>query len=102
MTNKEKIMAIQSVIAHPSTEDVYYRLLESIDGLKLNYSDYLITEPINYDMELERLQGADFDLATALLTMLLKEEQFSNGSLKIRHQNGEVNAVLHRIIQTLT
>ena len=98
MTNKEKIMAIQSVIAHPSTEDVYYRLLESIDGLKLNYSDYLI----NYDMELERLQDADFDLATALLTMLLKEEQFSNGSLKIRHQNGEVNAVLHRIIQTLT
>ena len=34
MTNQEKIKAIQYVIDNPNTEEIYYRLLEDIGGLK--------------------------------------------------------------------
>lgn len=58
------------------TEEIYYRLLDNIGGLKRNYADYMITEPINCDKELERVSIADYDLCTALLSMLLREDHF--------------------------
>lgn len=101
MTNQEKIKAIQYVIDNPNTEEIYYRLLEDIGGLKRNYGDYMTTEPINCDKELERLATANFDLAAALLTMLLREDHFSNGSLALRQQSGDVNAILYRMLEVL-
>ena len=101
MTNSEKIKAIQYAIDHPNTEELYYQLLEDIDGLKRDYGDYMITEPINCDKELERLPDADYDLCTALLTMLLREDHFSNGSLRERYESCAVDAVLNRMIETL-
>ncbi len=102
MTNKEKILAIQNAIDHPNTEELYYSLLENMGDLKRNYWDYMITEPINCDKELERLSEADYELCTALLTMLLREDHFSNGSLRIRYEAGQVDAVLSRMIETLS
>lgn len=101
MTNEEKIKAIQHTIDHPNTEDAYYRLLENIGGLKRNYWDYMITEPIDCDKELERLPDADYELCTALLTMILREDHFSNGYLRVRYEAGQVDAILNRMIDTL-
>ena len=98
MTNAEKIVAIQKVIDHPNTEELYYDLLESMGDTKGNYWDYMTTEPINCDIELSRLPNADYDLCTALLTMLLREDHFSNGALQERYEAGQVDAILSRMI----
>ena len=101
MTNAEKILAIQYAIDHPSTEELYYDLLERMGDLKTNYYDYMTTEPINCDMELRRLPDADYDLCAALLTMLLREDHFSNGALRVRYEAGQVDAILYRMITLL-
>ena len=49
---------------------------------KSNYTDYLITEPIDLVEELKRVPEADYELCTALLTMLVKEEIPENASDK--------------------
>ena len=36
----------------------------------------MITEPIDCNEELKRVPGADYELCTALLTMLLREDHF--------------------------
>lgn len=102
MTNKEKIDRIQSLIDHSGRESLYYKLLEDMGDLKGDYGAYMTTEPINCDIELKRLPMADYELATALLTMLLREDHFSNGSFERRQRAGQVDAVLKRMIETLT
>ena len=101
VTKTEKILAIQHVIDHPNTEELYYDLLERMGDLKRDYWDYMSTEPINCDVELERLPEADYDLCAALLTMLLREDHFSNGALRERYGTGQVDAILHRMIELL-
>ena len=101
MTNSEKILAIQFAIDHPNTEELYYDLLERMGDLKRNYWDYMSTEPINCDVELQRLREADYDLCAALLTMLLREDHFPNGALRERYEAGQIDAILHRMISLL-
>ena len=101
MTNAEKILAIQYAMDHPNTEELYYDLLERLGDLKTNYYDYMTTEPINCDMELQRLPDADYDLCAALLTMLLREDHFSNGALCVRYEAGQVDVILYRMITLL-
>ena len=101
LSNEEKIKLIQYAIANPNTEELYYNLLENLDGLKVNYRDYMTTAPINCDIELNRLPEADWDLSCALLTMLLREDHFDNGALMRRHKNGQVDAILNRMIELL-
>ena len=69
--------------------------------LKRNYWEHTTTEPINCDIELKRLPEADYDLCAALLTMLLREDHFSNGALCERYESGQVDAILHRMITLL-
>ena len=76
MTNKVKIKKIQAVIDHPGRERTYYGLLEELGDLKGNYADYMTTEPINCNEELQRVKNADYELCTALLTAILREESF--------------------------
>lgn len=101
MTNAEKILAIQHAIDLPNTEELYYDLLERMGDLKRNYWDYMSTEPINCDVELKRLPEADYDLCAALLTMLLREDHFSNGALRERYEAGQVDAILCRMISQI-
>ena len=101
MTKAEKILAIQYAIDNPNTEKLYYDLLERMGDLKKNYWDYMLTEPINCDIELKRLPMADYDLCAALLTMLLREDHFSNGTLRERYEVGQVDAILRRMISLL-
>lgn len=71
MTNKEKAQMIQSVIDHPGRERTYYSLLKDLGDLKGNYADYMTTEPINCNKELQRVANADYELCTALLLSLI-------------------------------
>ena len=77
MKNSEKCMILRQLTSNSSVSE-YYKALERIGDIKSSYGDYLITEPINCNIELERLPGADYDLCCALLTMLLREDHFSN------------------------
>ena len=77
----------------------YIKLLEDLGYLKTNYGDYMITEPIDCNEELKRVSGADYELCTALLTMLLREDHFSSGSFERRFADGQVLPVLVRMIQ---
>ena len=63
---------------------------------------YMTTEPIHCDKELERLPEADYDLCCALLTMLLREDHFSNSSFDGRYQAGQVQPILQRMIDLLS
>ena len=72
------------------SETVYYEVWEKLGDLRVNYGDYMTTEPINCDEELKRLSEADYELCTALLTMLLSENHFSNGSFGRRCRDGQV------------
>lgn len=77
MTNTGKIQAIRSVLLlNDPDKSRYIKLLENLGDLKINYGDYMITEPIDCNEELKRISGADYELCTALLTMLLREDHF--------------------------
>ena len=98
MTNTGKIQAIRSVLLlNDPDKSRYIKLLENLGDLKINYGDYMITEPIDCNEELKRISGADYELCTALLTMLLREDHFSNGSFERRFAEGQVLSVLVRM-----
>lgn len=81
--------------------DYFYDVLENCNALKTNYHEYMTTAPINCDEELIRLSTADYDLCCALLTMLLREDRFSNGSFERRQRCGQVKPIIERIIKLL-
>ena len=101
MNKYDKVSAIKELIDVPNTAEKYYELLEKMDDLKTNYHTYATTEPINCDKELERVPNADYELCTALLTMVLREDHFSNGSFERRQRIGQVNSILKRMLETL-
>ena len=101
MTNKEKFKKIQAVIDHPGRERTYYSLLEDLGDLKGNYADYMTTKPINCSEELQRVANADYELCTALLTAILREDHFSNGSFEHRQRAGQVDEILKRMVAEL-
>ena len=98
MTKSEKLRKIQEILELKNPqENLYADLLKTIGDLKTNYGDYMITEPIDCNEELKRVPGADYELCTALLTMLLREDHFSNGSFDRRFADGQVLPVLVRM-----
>ena len=76
---------------------LYAELLLSMGDMKLNYRDYMITEPINCSEELKRVFNADYDLCAALLTMILREDHFSSVSFNQRFAAGQVLPILNRM-----
>lgn len=103
MTKAEKIRRIQGILElRDPREDLYADLLKTMGDLKTNYGDYMITEPIDCKEELKRVPGADYELCTALLTMLLREDHFSNGSFDRRFADGQVLPVLVRMKEVLS
>ena len=101
MSTEEKAKMIQKLIGKTMMECVYYDLLRDMGDLRTNYQDYLITAPINCDEELARIPEADYELCTALLTMVLREDHFCNGSLMRRCEAGQVDAILKRMVELL-
>ena len=82
-------------------EDLFYDVLDKCDALITNYYDYMTTAPINADAELRRIPDADYNLCCALLTMLLREDHFDNGSFARRQRNGQIKPIIERILKLL-
>ena len=78
-------------------ENDLYALIEMLGGTVHNYGDYLSAHPINCDEELKYLDKADLFKCRVLLTMLLREDHFSNGSLLIRFENGQIRKIISRV-----
>ena len=103
MTKAEKIRRIQGILELKDPRgNLYADLLKTMGDLKTNYGDYMITEPIDCNEELKRVPGADYELCTALLTMLLREDHFSNSSFDRRFADGQVLPVLVRMKDVLS
>lgn len=103
MTKAEKIRKIQGILElKDPQEDLYADLLKTMGDLKNNYGDYMITEPLDCNEELKRIPGADYELCTALLSMMLKEDQVANGSFDRRFEDGQVLPVLERMKDVLS
>ena len=81
--------------------ELFYEVLEECGALKHNYVDYAITHPIDCNRELLRLPDADYDTCCALLTMLLREDHFSEGSFDERQRDGDVRPIIDRMIALL-
>ena len=102
MIPNEKIVLFQKLNAEKITDaETFYETLEKCDALKTNYHDYMTTAPIDCDKELLRLPRADYDLCCALLTMLLREDHFCNGSFARRQCMGQVKPIVEQIIHLL-
>lgn len=101
MNNEDKCKELQRLKESVSESD-YYDTLEKMGDMKYNYGDYLITEPIDCDMELARLKDADYELCCVLLTMLLREDHFSNGSFENRYRAGQVKPIVEKMIMLLS
>ena len=101
MPHREKINTIQAIRGSFHREDEYYKLLEDMGDLKPNYRDYMTSDFIDCDVELGRLEEADYELCTALFTMLLREDHFCNGRLCKRYESGQLDAVLDKMIKEL-
>ena len=98
MTNFDKISQFKRLSTDIFlTLEAHCEILEKCEAIKRNYSDYLTTEPIDCEKELLRLPTADFDLCCALLTMLIREDHFANGSFELRKRNGQVKMILDRM-----
>lgn len=103
MTDKERIELLQKKPSfRRSKVSYYYDLLEKIDGMKTNYTEYMTTAPVCCDEELKRLPTADYNLCCALLTMLLREDYFmQNGQFDERYEKGDVGRIIDRMIAVL-
>ena len=103
MKNKDKIELLNTQPPDGSSLlDYYYGLFEQTDAIKYNYNEYMTTGPINCDQELKRLDGADYDLCCALMTMLLRENRFAGrGCFERRYKNGDVQKIINRITEIL-
>ena len=102
MNSSQKIALLKSLSSNRIlSESFFYEELEECGDLKLNYSEYASTHPIDCDRELLRLPTADYDTCCALITMLLREDHFSNGSFARRQRAGQVKAIVDRMITLL-
>lgn len=81
--------------------ELFYDILKECGDLKANYGDYSSTHPIDCNKELQRLADADYDLCTALITMLLREDHFSNGAFEKRQRCGQVKPIIDRMLLLL-
>ena len=77
-----------------------YQALEKMGDIKYNYYDYL-TGNLSLSEELKRIPTADYELCTAILTTILREEYFSFGSFDPRVEDGDVKLVLERMLEVL-
>ena len=102
MNDKDKIALLKELIATKQiNEYAYYDAVRKCEVSQKGYDCYMTTSPINCDVELHRLPTADYDLCCALLTMLLREDHFCNGSFERRYANGEVTPIIERMIMIL-
>lgn len=85
---------------HTFTSILLGFLLGKVWHTQKSYLDYATSRPPDVTKELKRVDNADFDLACALLMMILREDHFCD-SFEERHKNGDVKKVVDRIAETI-
>ncbi len=102
MNKSQKIALLRTLSSNRVLRtELFYDILEKCGDLKLNYTDYSSTHPIDCEKEMLRLPTADYDMCCALVTMLLREDHFSNGSFEERQRAGQVKPIIDRMILLL-
>lgn len=103
MSRSHTISMLQELCSNEkASAETFYLTLEKCNAIKNNYYDYMSTQPIDCDTELLRLNTANYDLCCALITMLLREDHFSNGSFENRLRQGEVVPIIKRMLSLLS
>lgn len=103
MSRSHTISMLQELCSNEkASAETFYLALEKCNAIKNNYYDYMSTQPIDCDTELLRLNTANYDLCCALITMLLREDHFSNGSFENRLRQGEVVPIIKRMLFLLS
>ena len=98
--DKVKIFKELSASKKMSVEKAY-ELLDKCNVIKDNYRDYMTTQPTDCDTELRRTANADYNLCCALVTMLLREDHFCNGSFERRVLSGQFHLIVERMLEIL-
>lgn len=102
MNNADKIKMYKNLYANQLNRSCnFHESLEKMGDIKCDYVEYMTTHPVDCDRELERLPQADYDICCALLTMLLREDYFCNGSFTTRCRKGQVSLILERMMELL-
>ena len=104
MNNREKIKIYKELLENPRRlykDEQYQDVLFKTGDDVHNYSDYMITSPINVEEELKRIDNADYELCCALMTLLIREEYWRSGTFDKRFDEGKPQAILERIIKLL-
>ena len=99
LNQSENILLYKTLKAKPAPGiKQFFDVLEECGGVRSNYRDFMTTNPIDPDVELKRLPGADYNLCCALLTMLIREDAIVGGSFKRRQEQGQVEPIIDRIL----
>lgn len=104
MEPNEKIINYKNLQACENIRmEDFYKALEDAGDIKFRYHEYASQKDggISCEEELKRLQNADYDICCALMTMLLREDHFCNGSFEERYRKGQVSPILERMIKLL-
>lgn len=114
----QNVFEDEPIDTHPRLNGLYNGLLEFIDDeqpkcdellsfLDINgmvvrdYYNYISSTPIDVDYELMQIASADLEKSAALLSMLFREDHFSEGSFEKRWRKGEVQKVLQRMLDVI-
>lgn len=103
LNRKEKRRQLKHLIRENDKYILYhfYKVLEEIDAIKINYVSYSSTHPVDVTEELKRLPNVEYESCCAIATMLIRENYFIYGALEQRVANGDVKRVLMRMIELL-
>ena len=77
----------------------YYEALEDINAMVYNYPDWFDDKGV--DEQLKKLDKADYNMACAIMTLVLREDYWINGSFKRRFEAGEVTPIIEKMIAEL-
>lgn len=79
------------------TDTELYDFIYDNNLVVANYGEYSSTHLISVDRELSKIDSADFELCCVLITMILREDHFNNGSYDRRFEEGYVKRILDRM-----
>ncbi len=79
------------------SESDFLETVYRADLMDRHYASNLTTSPIHIEEEMKKLGDADYVFSKALLTAILREDHFANGSLIERIENGDLLKVLKRL-----
>ena len=66
-----------------------------------NYARFGSSLPLNVGAELKHIENADFERCCALMTMILREDHFDNGSYERRYKEGNVTKIMSRMLSEM-